>query len=183
MFNLIPLPDDLLPEWRDVPLHPALKEALLNLKFTTPTEIQKRSLPVALRGKDIVGVAETVSWPLRIHGGSSYRIQGSGKTLAYSLPILSRLLEAPLPIISPRPLSALLLCPTRELALQVVEHLQAIVKHAAPAKGSNAPPRISIGSVVGGLSAQKQQRIVERGCDILIATPGRLWDLIQAVSE
>ena len=72
-----------------------------------------------------------------------------------------------------------MLCPTRELALQVVDHLQSVLKQALPEK--QGPPRISIGSVIGGLSAQKQKRIVERGCDILVATPGRLWDLMKSV--
>jgi ATP-dependent RNA helicase DDX24/MAK5 len=63
----------------------------------------------------------------------------------------------------------------------VVDHLNKVVAQAVePKKG---PPRISIGSVVGGLSAQKQKRIVERGCDILVATPGRLWDLMKSVSQ
>lgn len=111
-----------------------------------------------------------------------------------------------------RPLSALILCPTRELALQVTEHLGKVVKQAtsspsaeedddktdgldesrSSSKGKGkgkavanisgaGPPRISIGSVIGGLSAQKQKRIVDRGCDILVATPGRLWDLMKTV--
>lgn len=111
--------------------------------------------------------------------------QGSGKTLAYSLPVLSHLLRTPAPKKGTRrSLSALVLCPTRELALQVVEHLQKFAKHAMSDgdEVKTGPPRISIGSVVGGLSAQKQKRIVERGCDILVATPGRLWDLIKTVS-
>ena len=110
-------------------------------------------------------------------------LQGSGKTLAYSLPVLTHLLRTPLPKKGTRrPLSALVLCPTRELALQVVEHLQRFAKHAIDEEDVKpGPPRISIGSVVGGLSAHKQKRIVERGCDILVATPGRLWDLIRTV--
>lgn len=78
----------------------------------------------------------------------------------------------------------------------MVDHLKRLLKHVEEEesdgesengdgkakKGSNAPPLVSIGSVVGGLSAQKQKRIVDRGCDILVATPGRLWDLIKSVS-
>lgn len=69
-----------------------------------------------------------------------------------------------------------------------MDHLQKVVNHLsdeeeqAAAKKANRPPRISIGSVIGGLSAHKQKRIVERGADILVATPGRLWDLIKSVS-
>lgn len=77
-----------------------------------------------------------------------------------------------------RPLSALILCPTRELALQVTESLTAMLAVACPTE-KGKPPRISVGSVVGGLSQHKQQRIVERGADILVATPGRLWDLLK----
>lgn len=77
-----------------------------------------------------------------------------------------------------RPLSALILCPTRELALQVSASLSALLAKACPAE-KGKPPRVSVGSVVGGLSAQKQARIVERGADVLVATPGRLWDLLK----
>ena len=63
----------------------------------------------------------------------------------------------------------------------MVEHLKNVVDQAVPRK--SGPPRISIGSVVGGLSAEKQKRIVNRGCDILVATPGRLWDLLKSVSR
>lgn len=71
----------------------------------------------------------------------------------------------------------------------MVDHLQKVVAHLmddeerAQAKKHNKPPRVSIGSVIGGLSAHKQKRIVDRGADILVATPGRLWDLIKSVSS
>ncbi|KAK4688530.1 ATP-dependent RNA helicase DDX24/MAK5, partial [Tremellales sp. Uapishka_1] len=164
--------DALLPAWSDISVPAALKRALLALGFVEPTAIQGRSLQSGLENRDIVGVAET----------------GSGKTLAYSLPILSFLLRQPMPEPSERrPLSALILCPTRELALQVSEHLSRVLAYAlAPAEDEvrkAGPPRISIGSVIGGLSAQKQKRIVERGCDILVATPGRLWDLMGTDDE
>ncbi|WVW82057.1 hypothetical protein I302_104062 [Kwoniella bestiolae CBS 10118] len=163
----------LLPEWQDISLHTSLKKAFLAAGYVKPTEIQKRAIPAGISGRDVVGVAET----------------GSGKTLAYSLPILSHLLRTPLPSSKKRNLSGLILCPTRELALQVVDHLNALLKHTLNTavededEGTSkpkGPPRISIGSVVGGLSAHKQKRILDRGCDILVATPGRLWDLIKA---
>ncbi|ODN77156.1 ATP-dependent RNA helicase MAK5 [Cryptococcus amylolentus CBS 6039] len=172
--------DDLLPEWSSVPLHPTLKRAFLATSFTTPTTIQSRALPAALTGRDVIGVAET----------------GSGKTLAYSLPMLDYLLRRAKPVKGKkRALKGLVLCPTRELALQVVEHLEALLKHTVEEedeeedevekkKGEGKePPRISIGSVVGGLSAHKQTRILNRGCDILVATPGRLWDLMKGDDE
>jgi ATP-dependent RNA helicase DDX24/MAK5 len=75
------------------------------------------------------------------------------------------------------------LCPTRELAIQVNEHLLKVVAAALPEgddkEGKKKVPRVSIGTVVGGLSAHKQKRILDRGCDILVATPGRLWDLLK----
>ncbi|WWC86013.1 uncharacterized protein L201_000884 [Kwoniella dendrophila CBS 6074] len=175
--------DDLLPEWKDITLHTSLKKAFLAAGYVKPTDIQKRAIPAGLTNRDVVGVAET----------------GSGKTLAYSLPMLSHLLRSPLPIPSARrKLKGLVLCPTRELALQVVDHLNILLKHIpsssatseneddedkAKSSKSTGPPRISIGSVVGGLSAHKQKRILDRGCDILVATPGRLWDLIKADDE
>ncbi|CAD6585850.1 MAG: ATP-dependent RNA helicase [Tremellales sp. Tagirdzhanova-0007] len=161
-----PFDEKMLPAWTAIPLHPALKRALLALGFAKPTSIQERSLGPTLASKDVVGVAET----------------GSGKTLAYALPILSHILRAPPSSVDiRRPLSALILCPTRELALQVVEHVNLVLSYALDAK--TGPPRISVASVVGGLNAQKQKRILERGCDVLVATPGRLWDLIQTNDE
>ncbi|TXT07465.1 hypothetical protein VHUM_03185 [Vanrija humicola] len=136
---------------------------MVALDFSKPTEIQRRAVPDGLEGRDVVGVAET----------------GSGKTLAYSLPILSYLLRRPAPRAGVRrPLSALVLCPTRELAIQVNDHLSKVLSYALGSE-SKKPPRISIGTVVGGLSAHKQKRILARGCDVLVATPGRLWDLLK----
>ncbi|BEJ10856.1 hypothetical protein CspHIS471_0102780 [Cutaneotrichosporon sp. HIS471] len=153
--------DKKLPAWKGINLPAPLKHGLRSLGFKTPTDIQKRALPSALEGRDVVGVAET----------------GSGKTLAYALPILSHVLRQPRA--AKRSLSALILCPTRELALQVSESLSDFLAKACPTdKGK--PPRVSVGSVVGGLSAQKQARIVDRGADVLVATPGRLWDLLKA---
>ena len=106
---------------------------------------------------------------------------------------------------SRRPLQALILAPTRELALQVSEHLNACLEHIfsvqrqvnglnkgkgkstgdnaeESASKSNAPP-VSVAAIVGGMSAQKQRRILSRGADILVATPGRFWDLCGEVRE
>ncbi len=87
-----------------------------------------------------------------------------------------------------RSVKALILAPTRELALQIADHIRAVVPNLSGAvetdtkTGRASPPLISIGAIVGGMSAQKQRRILfEKGVDILVATPGRLWDLIQEV--
>ncbi|KAH8107536.1 DEAD-domain-containing protein [Phellopilus nigrolimitatus] len=157
--------ENLLPNWLSFPLHPRLLSSLYRQKFTTPTPIQFKALPAALNGKDVVGVAET----------------GSGKTLAYGLPILHNLLSRPPPK-GKRTLQALILAPTRELALQVAEHLDTCVAQESldrESKKTNGPPRVSVAAVVGGMAAQKQRRVLERGVDVLVATPGRLWDLVE----
>ncbi|KIL61030.1 hypothetical protein M378DRAFT_167364 [Amanita muscaria Koide BX008] len=180
--------ESLLPEWHSFMLHPQLLRALHHKGFQAPTPIQAAALPVALKCKDVVGVAQT----------------GSGKTLAYGLPILHYFLSQPRPSRDKRrQLRALVLAPTRELALQVSSHLNAclnklenadesVEKNKKKSKGKgkvidensgpkkrNPPPHVSVATIVGGMSPQKQHRILERGVDVLIATPGRLWDIIQ----
>ena len=136
-------------------------------------------------------------------------LKGSGKTLAYGLPILHELLteastSAP-QIKLRRPLRALVLAPTRELALQVSVHLNTCLNYhdvtaatnREPTKGKrktidkgkkkglpvhHAPPVVSVAAIVGGMSMQKQKRILARGVDVLVATPGRLWDILEGVS-
>jgi ATP-dependent RNA helicase DDX24/MAK5 len=162
-----------------VPLHPALLFNLHKLGFTQPTAIQRATLPKAILGRrDIVGAAET----------------GSGKTLAYGLPILSAILHSMDDTVAAAaaaaaagdstdtaaattaavqkhphqlPLQALILCPTRELALQVTLHLTAVSENTG----------ISIVSVVGGLAEVKQRRLLKRRPAVVVATPGRLWEM------
>ncbi|KAF4618627.1 hypothetical protein D9613_010108 [Agrocybe pediades] len=179
--------ETLLPEWQKFPLHPKIKKALHTKGFMTPTAIQAASLPYALADKDVVGIAQT----------------GSGKTLAYGLPILHYLLSQPRPSASRRrPVKALVLAPTRELALQVSSHLNSLLTaiefnkeaektqgqdNAEPSaststskpQGKKPPPHVSIAAIVGGMSAQKQRRIIDRGVDVMVATPGRLWDILE----
>ncbi|KAI0266534.1 DEAD-domain-containing protein [Gloeopeniophorella convolvens] len=193
--HLIPA-EKLLPAWHPFSLHPQLYAALHSQQFANPTPIQSRSIPLALSGRDLIGVAET----------------GSGKTLAYGLPILHELitlaLSTPREANSRRPLRALILAPTRELALQVSSHLNACLnqydgtpstpsdsktkkgKLKASERGKNqgaaaprGPPLVSVAAIVGGMSAQKQRRILERGVDVLVATPGRLWDILEEDDE
>jgi len=102
--------------------------------------------------------------------------------------------SGPTVLIQKSPLRALILGPTRELALQVSFHLNSLltsIKDPAitdkdgtgipPLK--NLPPHVSVAAIVGGMSAQKQKRILDRGVDVLVATPGRLWDIMQDVGE
>ncbi|KAG6868135.1 hypothetical protein C0993_007258 [Termitomyces sp. T159_Od127] len=186
---------ELLPDWHELSLHPRLLKSLYLKGFVSPTPIQAASLPVALHCRDVVGIAQT----------------GSGKTLAYGLPILHHLLSQPRPKLNTkRRLRALILCPTRELALQVSSHLNAslnfVEQEQSLSEGSGvqdkeltkkvkgkvkireelstpatkkSPPHVSVAAIVGGMSAQKQRRILDRGVDVLVATPGRLWDIMQ----
>ncbi|KAL1698553.1 P-loop containing nucleoside triphosphate hydrolase protein [Schizophyllum commune] len=184
-----------LEEWEPYALHPQLLKTLQTRNFLKPTPIQVAALIPALAGRDVVGVAQT----------------GSGKTLAYGLPILHYLLENPHKSTTgeKRPVRALILAPTRELALQVSSHLNACLntvdespekkseatagkavkkgknkggheeKKAGQANAKKPPPPVSVAALVGGMSLQKQKRILGRGVDVLVATPGRLWDVIQ----
>ncbi|KAJ3712725.1 P-loop containing nucleoside triphosphate hydrolase protein [Lentinula raphanica] len=182
--------EKLLPKWHSYGLHPQLTRCLHRDHFIEPTPIQSAAIPFALKQRDVVGVAQT----------------GSGKTLAYGLPILHKLLSmaSQKPSFRHRPVQALILAPTRELALQVSTHLNAYLDignipfnnngtntdriSANRTKGrqkqqvdppKKPPPRVSVAAIVGGMSAQKQKRILDRGADVLVATPGRLWDIIE----
>ena len=133
-------------------------------------------------------------------------MKGSGKTLAYGLPILHHLLsQSRPPVDKRRKLHALILAPTRELALQVSSHLNACLNRVgangkedkndrgkgkgkgrakdegAENKQKKGTPHVSVAAIVGGMSLQKQHRILERGVDVLVATPGRLWDMVEDV--
>lgn len=136
-----------------VQLHTTLCTSLLEQDFWTPTPIQSATLAAALLGKrNIVGAAPT----------------GSGKTLSYLLPILDTLLQQE----QNRVLTALILTPTRELALQVTRECEKLVS-------STNSKKYWCASIVGGLALQKQQRVlIKNKPPILVATPGRLWELV-----
>jgi len=121
--------------------------ALEACNFTEPTEIQLKTIPILMSGRDVMGSAQT----------------GSGKTAAYALPIIECLEE---PADAPR---ALVLLPTRELALQVEEQFKIF--------GSKA--KIRTVTVYGGTGYERQIRALKRGVDVIIATPGRLLDLLE----
>ncbi|KAG7665921.1 MAK5 [[Candida] subhashii] len=165
----LPLPDDDeidLPNWQDsesdFSLSPYTLHGLSVLKFDKPTPIQKRTIPLALQGKDLVGKATT----------------GSGKTLAYGIPILEKYLQSLNKIKQNNkdkkinhPVG-IVFTPTRELAHQVVNHLNQLAQYSPLSTRG-------IVSVTGGLSIQKQERLLQHGPGIIVATPGRLLDLIQ----
>ncbi|XP_073159003.1 DEAD-box ATP-dependent RNA helicase 13-like isoform X2 [Henckelia pumila] len=153
--------------WNELRLHPLLMKAIYKLKFKEPTPIQKACIPAAAhQGKDVIGAAET----------------GSGKTLAFGLPILQRLLEEQEKVerrsekkgeanerIAPRGvMRALIVTPTRELALQVTDHIKEVAKGTI----------FRVVPIVGGMSTEKQERLLKARPEIVVGTPGRLWELM-----
>jgi ATP-dependent RNA helicase RhlE len=126
-------------------LHADLLRGVRELGFTRPTPIQEQAIPPALAGRDVMAGAMT----------------GSGKTAAFLLPILHRLAAKPRGTTR-----ALVLTPTRELAAQIAEHLEALAVHT-PLSGA---------AVFGGVGMGPQEHAFRRGVDVLIATPGRLLD-------
>jgi ATP-dependent RNA helicase RhlE len=132
-------------------LGPTLNDALKAAGFNTPTPIQTQAIPLALKGHDILGLAQT----------------GTGKTLAFGLPLIDALLDQPSKP-APKTAKALILAPTRELVNQIGESLRALT----------ATTRLKVNTVVGGQSIGRQINTLARGTDILIATPGRLIDLM-----
>ncbi|MBS1209444.1 MAG: box helicase [Proteobacteria bacterium] len=138
-------------------LSPALLNALTERDFSMPTAIQTTAIPAALRGEDILGAAPT----------------GSGKTVAFALPILQQLACLPRKSIygAARRTHALVLAPTRELAIQTGETFKEFARHL--------PGPIKIVVAFGGVSLNPQMMALRGGADIVVATPGRLLDLIE----
>lgn len=132
-------------------LNEGLLTALKRNGIETPTPIQARAIPSVMEGRDLLGLAQT----------------GTGKTLAFGLPVLHRLNSLPKP--APKTARALILAPTRELVNQIAESLGGLVS------GSH----LSVVRVVGGASLNRQSDRLARGCDVLVATPGRLIDLLE----
>lgn len=144
--------------FQDLKLIPAILRALKQENYVKPTPIQEQAIPAALAGRDLFGCAQT----------------GTGKTAAFALPIIQRLSEQPGKPGGPRRIRALILTPTRELAIQIYENIRAY--------GRYTDLRCSV--IVGGVSQQPQEQSLARGTDILIATPGRLIDLMnQGVAD
>ena len=131
----------------ELPLSPALQRGLAAAQFTNLTPIQERAIPPALEGRDVIGTAQT----------------GTGKTLAYLIPLIETLDREPL-----RHTIALVLLPTRELAMQVHEQYQQL--------STKALPKAAL--VIGGVSEKAQIQGLRAGSGLVIATPGRLQDLM-----
>jgi len=135
-------------------LHPSILANIAALGYENPTPIQAQAIPVAIEGRDILGIAKT----------------GSGKTASFVLPILNQILANPIGVRSRKP-KILVLVPTRELAVQVAGVFRALAL--------NLPRSVRTIPVYGGVSINPQMKAIY-GVDILIATPGRLLDLQQS---
>jgi len=138
-----------LKQFKDMPLSAGLQQKLAQLHFTTPTPVQASAIPPALEGRDVLATAQT----------------GTGKTLAFLIPVIERLSAQG----SLRQVSALILVPTRELAMQVHEQYEKL-------RGRKAAPAAL---VIGGMSEQRQIQAIRKGATIVVATPGRLEDYLR----
>jgi ATP-dependent RNA helicase RhlE len=127
-----------------------LARAVLDEGYTTPSPVQAAVIPHGVTGRDVVACAQT----------------GTGKTAGFVLPMLQRLLASPRP--STRPIRALILTPTRELAIQIAERITAYGRHL----------QLEHALVYGGVSQHRQEIALRRAPDVLVATPGRLLDLM-----
>ena len=135
--------------FQDLGLAETILRAFQHEGYTSPTPIQAQSIPTLLQGHDLLGIAQT----------------GTGKTAAFAAPILHRLLAENIRP-QPKTVRALILAPTRELAAQIADSFKTYGRFA----------RLSVGVVVGGVSLGPQRELLNRGLDILVATPGRLLD-------
>ena len=141
--------------FNDFGLHPSIQRALSESGYTRPTPIQAQAIPVVMSGRDVMGAAQT----------------GTGKTAAFTLPVLQRLMPLANSSASParHPVRALILTPTRELADQVAESVKRY--------GQHTPLRSAV--VFGGVDIRPQKEALRQGCEVLIATPGRLLDHVE----
>src|ERR1700742_816041 len=142
-----------LTSFQDFGLADVIARALREENYITPTPIQAQTIPIALTGRDVVGIAQT----------------GTGKTASFALPILHRLLENR---IKPQPKTCrvLVLSPTRELSGQILESFNAYGRHM----------RITSALAIGGVPMGRQVRSIMQGVEVMVATPGRLLDLVQS---
>ncbi len=145
-------PEDSSVTFASLALAEPIQRALAEKNYTHPSPIQARAIPALLEGRDMIGIAQT----------------GTGKTAAFALPILHRLAEANKPRVARRP-RTLILTPTRELAVQIAENLALYGKHL--------PLKYTL--VFGGVGEHPQIKALAAGVDIVVATPGRLLDLMQ----
>jgi superfamily II DNA/RNA helicase len=138
---------DFMTNFADLALDPRVLQAVIDTGYTTPTPIQQQAIPHALEGRDVLGIAQT----------------GTGKTAGFVLPMITLLQKGRARARMPR---SLVLCPTRELAAQVAENFETYAKKV----------KLTMALLIGGVSFKDQDKLIDRGVDVLIATPGRLLD-------
>jgi superfamily II DNA/RNA helicase len=155
MPRIMEQPDAPHPTFSALALDPQILRAIEEMGYTEPTPIQMQAIPQVLSGRDLMAMAQT----------------GTGKTAAFTLPLLQRLLPHANTSASParHPIRALILAPTRELAIQVGESVEAYAKHV--------PLRSTV--VFGGVDIRTQKPALLKGVEILVATPGRLLDHVE----
>ncbi len=134
-------------KFSDLALDPRVLQAISDAGYETPTPIQAGAIPEALKGRDVLGIAQT----------------GTGKTASFVLPMITLLGQGRARARMPR---SLVLAPTRELAAQVAENFETYAKHT----------KLTKALLIGGVSFGEQDKLIDRGVDVLIATPGRLLD-------
>jgi len=142
-----------LTNFHDFQLNEAITRALAEEEYVNPTPIQAQTIPTVMSGRDVIGIAQT----------------GTGKTAAFALPILHRLAAQRRPL-ERKSCRVLVLSPTRELSGQILDSFRAYGRHL----------RIRTALVIGGVSMGAQVRAVSDGVDVLVATPGRLLDLVKS---
>jgi superfamily II DNA/RNA helicase len=136
-----------LTKFSELNLNPKVLKAVEDSGYETPTPIQEGAIPPALEGRDVLGIAQT----------------GTGKTASFVLPMITQLARGRARARMPR---SLVLCPTRELAAQVAENFENYAKYV----------KLTKALLIGGVSFKEQDQLIDRGVDVLIATPGRLLD-------
>ncbi len=134
-------------KFSDLALDPRVLQAVQEAGYETPTPIQAEAIPYALQGRDVLGIAQT----------------GTGKTASFTLPMITLLGQGRARARMPR---SLVLAPTRELAAQVAENFDTYAKHT----------KLTKALLIGGVAFGEQDKLIDRGVDVLIATPGRLLD-------
>ncbi len=137
-------------KFTDLNLDAKVLKAIADAGYETPTPIQEGAIPPALEGKDVLGIAQT----------------GTGKTASFTLPMITLLGRGRARARMPR---SLVLCPTRELAAQVAENFDTYTKYS----------KLTKALLIGGVSFKEQDKLIDRGVDVLIATPGRLLDHVE----
>ncbi len=137
-------------KFEDYPIHPAIKKSLSKMGFVRPTDIQYKAIPSILKGEDVLAIAQT----------------GTGKTAAFGIPVV-HLLQKRKKKQRQNGVFCIVMVPTHELAIQITEVFQQIGQHT----------RVTALSIIGGVDQEPQIAQLKAGVDILIATPGRLFDL------